>query len=237
MRQISFYITILAVRHGMHLRSKCTGKLWTKSKYWRFMLILIVWPSKQKQRQQHKGQQKDCVTYRAWHGTLWGYWPFPTFPASPCQFHPSPVSSKYVHDAPTETCVACLGILRYNKNQTRHYMFSLTDRKTLNNTMHDSFEDAKKKRKGVYLMYIACVCGAYLDIWVKWKEIQKSVRAKTKFFFSSVLHDSFNLAYHHLDELLIVDLAILINIRLANHLIDLFLGQLLACIRTIDETG
>merc|ERR1712134_221053 len=36
------------------------------------------------------------------------------------------------------------------------------------------------------------------------------------------------LGHHHLDELLIIDLSVSIDISLANHLIDLFVGELLA---------
>ena len=36
------------------------------------------------------------------------------------------------------------------------------------------------------------------------------------------------LGHHHLDELLVVDLAIAINVGLANHLIDFLVSELLA---------
>merc|ERR1712107_207103 len=40
-----------------------------------------------------------------------------------------------------------------------------------------------------------------------------------------------SLSHHHLDELLIVDLAIAIHVRLPDHLIDLLISKLLAKIR------
>merc|ERR1719198_2445580 len=40
-----------------------------------------------------------------------------------------------------------------------------------------------------------------------------------------------SLGHHHLDELLVVDLAITVHISLADHLIDLLVGELLAEVR------
>merc|ERR1711924_258558 len=40
--------------------------------------------------------------------------------------------------------------------------------------------------------------------------------------------DAYLLGHHDLDELLVVDLAVTVNVRLADHLVDLLVGQLLA---------
>jgi hypothetical protein len=45
---------------------------------------------------------------------------------------------------------------------------------------------------------------------------------------NGVHHHHSSLGHHHLDELLVVDLAIAIDISLTDHLVDLLIGQLLA---------
>merc|ERR1712060_783057 len=42
---------------------------------------------------------------------------------------------------------------------------------------------------------------------------------------------AFSLCHHHLDEFLVIDLAITINVGLPNHLIDFLIGKLLAQVR------
>eukprot|EP01084_Bolivina_argentea_P181929 314162_1 len=76
-----------------------------------------------------------------------------------------------------------------------------------------SFLHATKKCEGVIFSFVSCFWGFLIF----------------QFLLAAVYTQL--LGHHHLDELLVVDLAVTVDVGLADHLVDLLVGELLAEVR------